>query len=198
MIQYNAEHLCRPGEFIHYDRAKLSFHSTARDNLVSSMRGDWLLMLDCDHTFEPDILHRLLHRMTTHNVDVVTAVYTFKGGLHSPVLFTGDDNQPIGNWEDGVDLIPCDSAGAGTLLVRRSVFDRIQTELKESPFAIEYPFGEDHSFFRRLRKLGIKAYFDPRIESHHLVTRRLSLADYDRKGAVVGERQKVIGQKIEA
>ena len=32
------------------------------------------------------------------------------------------------------------------------------SRLKENPFDIIPPYGEDHSFFMRLKKLGIKAY----------------------------------------
>jgi hypothetical protein len=85
----------------------------------------------------------------------------------------------ITNWENK-QLIPIDSAGAGTLLIRRNVIERIGAELKEEPFSITPPYSEDNSFFSRTRKLGIQAYCTPYIESLHLRTQPLSSADYER------------------
>ena len=65
-------------------------------------------------------------------------------------------------------------------MIRRSVIERIRDELKESPFGRIHPLGEDHSFFKRLERLGIPAYCDARIESHHLAVKPIKAEDYDR------------------
>lgn len=182
MMQYNAEFLCGPNEYIHLDRAKVSFHAFARNRLADNMRGDWLLMLDTDHQFEPDLCHRLLDRMDRCNVDVIAGVYAYKNPPHLPTLYHWNENdglEQIGKWEGRATLFECGSAGAGALMVRRKVFDRIEEELKEGPFSVIHPWGEDHSFFSRLKKLGIKAYFDPRIEAKHLAVKPVSIHDYD-------------------
>jgi Glycosyl transferase family 2 len=193
MIQINSELLCNIGEYVYYNRAKASFHSMARNSLVDAMQGDWLLMFDTDHAFEPDICVRMVHRMNKYDIDVLSGVYTYKMPPFAPLLFKEEEDQfrVIGKWEGGVDLYPMDSAGAGCLLVKRSVFDKIRKELKQSPFDIEYPFGEDHSFFRRCKKLGINTWFDPRIECHHLAVVRRNVSELE--GCVFNEKQKVKG-----
>jgi hypothetical protein len=193
MVQFNAECLCGPGERVHYARSALSFHAAARNSLVDSMMGDWLLMLDADHRFEPDIAARMLDRMDSAGIDVLTGMYQFKQPPHSPVLYlaNGDYFAPLGSWRPAdvssdVSLFPVDACGAGCLMVRRPVFARIKDELGGGPFDVIPPFGEDMSFCKRLQQLGIKVYCDPRIECHHLQVRALSLADYDRGAYEVG------------
>lgn len=204
LIQFTNESLCEPGKYVHWDRAKVSFHAYARNTLADRMAGDWLLMLDTDHSFEPDIAVRMLDRLERYDIDVLVGCYTFKMPPYIPTLFRTVPAEkeggipsfvPIGKWESDADadaaLQPVDSAGAGCLMVRRKVFDRIREELKEEPFDIIPPLGEDHSFFVRLKKLGISAWFDPRIEFPHLTTRSLSLADFDVSAVQLSERQPV-------
>jgi hypothetical protein len=184
LVQYNAEYLCRPGEFVHYDRAKVSLHDYARNTLVERIRGDWLLMVDADHAFEPDLAARLLRKLDEYQCDVVTAVYVHKHPPHTPVLYqyNGQGMEPIHDWDRRAEAFQIGSAGAGSLLVKRSVFTRIKSELKEGPFDRIAPFGEDHSFFIRLHRLGIAAFAVPSIESPHLEVRKTSLADHHPHG----------------
>jgi hypothetical protein len=197
MCAYNAEILCGPDEYVHRTWTQKSFHSAARNELVGEMRGDWLLMVDTDHWFEPDLTARMLDRLNTFEVDVVCGVYTFKTPPYLPVLYQFNENtglgRVIGDWNatgEGVlgnELVQVDAAGAGCLMVRASVYDRVFAELGEKPFDSVRHLGEDMSFFERLKRLGIKSYFDPRIECHHLEVRRTSLADCNRAAYIVGQ-----------
>lgn len=195
MIAYNYEYLCMPNEFIYYDRAKVSYHSFARNSLVERMKGDWLLQLDTDHRFDPDLVARMLNKMNIHGIDVLVGVYCYKGSPNSPVLYswTGKGYVPIAAWDEKADIFEIGSAGAGCLMVKRSVFDRIRTELKQNPFDEEFPFSEDHSFFNRLRKLGIKAYACPTIEAEHLRVEPVRLADFKPSSEMLGNRIEVGG-----
>jgi glycosyltransferase involved in cell wall biosynthesis len=198
MIQYNKEYLATPGQDVFYTRATISFHVAARNYLVDNMMGDWLLMLDTDHVFEPDIAVRMLHMMNKHDVDVLTGLYQFRNAPHSPVLFTISDDgktlSAIGDWDPGVELLQVGSAGGGCLMVRRKVYDRIRDELKCGPFDISYPFSEDHSFFFRLNTLGIKAYCALNIKANHLGYKEIGLDDYDKSILAMSERSMVEGR----
>lgn len=201
MVQYNCEALCEPGQYIHYNHSKVSFHAAARNQLVNEMRGDWLLMLDTDHRFDPDICTRMIDRMNVYNVDVLTGLYQYKTHPHSPVLYMkcGELFSSIVSWRPGdkpMDLFSVDSTGGGCLLVKKSVYKRISDELHENPFDIAPPLGEDHSFFRRLEKLGVKVYCDPRIECNHLMTKTITMKDYDKTDLGEGEEMAVDAIKV--
>ena len=200
MIEYNNDYLVEPNQRIYYDKASASFHSFARNSLVQRMKGDWLLMLDTDHVFDPDLACKMTQRMYMHNVDVITGFYQYKFPPYAPVLyrFIKGGHAIIGDWDKDIEFQQVDSAGAGCLLVRRSVFQRITNELKEEPFDIIPPYGEDHSFFYRLRKLKIKAYFDSTIQYNHIVYRPVTLDDYEKEkdNLLMGKVKKKVEGRI--
>lgn len=186
MLQYNYEYLGP----IKYDKATVSYHSFARNSLVDNMQGDWLLQLDTDITFEPDLLARMLHKADKFGVGVLAALYLYKSPPHPPVAYNFDpkakEKHILGDWQKDADLIPLKSAGAAALLVRRSVFDKIKSELQQSPFDIyskdNTPLSEDHSFFERCWKLKIPTYTAPDLWVNHLMYKELTEKDYNKEG----------------
>ena len=192
MVQYNHDYVCDPGERIYYIRATNSFHSFARNTMVKQFKGDWLLMMDTDHSFQPDILSRMLRVLTLKpEVQVLSALYQYKGPPHAPKLYrfgkTYKDFNVLGKWDipkntnktGGKFLVPIDMAGAGCLLIKREVFEKMKKRFKEDPFDIIHPYGEDNSFFLRLKKIGIQAYCDPTIEFPHLEYKEITMKDFD-------------------
>lgn len=184
MIQYNSEYLCDPGQRIHYDRAKVSFHSYARNSLARRFYGDWLLMLDTDHSFEPDICARLLHLADKHEVDVISGAYQYVTPPYNlkAYLWDQDHFSPLGDWDRSVEILRVGGVGAGCLLVRRMVYDKIEEELRQNeelvdlakfgrePFSIRNGSSEDLSFFLLCQGLGISAWLAPNVECYHLRT----------------------------
>lgn len=171
MIAYNAEFVEDSTHYIHYDRVKYSDHAPARNTLVDRFYGDWLLMLDTDHEFEPDILRRMLYSLNTYNIDVLSGLYRFKKPPYSPVIYayspSGEGPSPIASWNKDIKILEIGASGAGCLLVRRKVYTTIRGT-GEGAFDRFPGCSEDHSFFRRLKKLGIKSYCDMTIEAQHL------------------------------
>lgn len=173
MIAYNARHI--DGD-IQYLSTTTSYHAQARNQIVDKMQGDWVLMLDTDNKFAPNLLHRMLARMYRHDLDVLVGIYQFKTRPHSPVVFAWNEEATVPNriikFEtqpvDEFNYFEVDVAGAGCLLVRDRVFVRILDELKSNPFDIIPPLGEDFSFFKRLQQLNIQAVCDPAIHVEHL------------------------------
>jgi hypothetical protein len=181
MLIFNSQYLLRPGEYIHLIDTDNSFHSTARNNLVNDMLGDFLFMLDTDHDFEPDILLRMLDILNRGNLDVLTGFYVHRRPPYTPVLFDFNGNEPqqVIDWNRHATLFQVKCAGGGCLLVRRHVFDRIRKEFRCEPFDLIPPLGEDFSFFKRLEILGIPAYMTTDIEAKHLEIRPVGLAEFD-------------------
>jgi hypothetical protein len=191
-VQYGNEFVCRPsqGEYIHLMRSQTSDRAGARNLLAHSFLGEWLLQTDTDHRFEPDMPARMLalfnapHPETGERIDVLTGLYRYRSFPHLPVLYhfdpTTGHHAHIGDLDFTKPLVQVGCAGAGCLLVRRCVFDRIREELHEDPFAEMNPFSEDFSWFTRLRKLGIKVYVAPQIRSDHLLIKPVTDDMFDR------------------
>jgi GT2 family glycosyltransferase len=174
--QISNEYLCNPGDFIHWMKAGASYHATSRNELAANFLGGWLLFLDLDHQFFPDLIVRLVSLMEKEKVDVLSGLYRYKAAPFLPTAYDWKEDiqayQFKADWskEKGKQIVPVDCCGAGCLLVRRKVFDRIREELREEPFDIIHPYSEDFGFFNRLRKLKIPAYIAPEIEYFHTIT----------------------------
>lgn len=183
LIAYNYEAFCKDGEYVHMIRSPMSFHAAARNYLVGHMLGDWLLMLDTDHEFPPDLCHRMVEAMYYYRVPVITGVYRHKSLPHGPVLYhyweDKDIFAAIAEWDAEVKAFQVDSAGAGVLLIHGSVLERIEKDLNERPFDIRPGYSEDVSFFLRLRELNITTFCLTGAEANHLIMSPITAKHYD-------------------
>lgn len=196
LIQFSYEYHLQQGESIYFNRARISYHAMARNGLVKEMQGDWLLQLDTDHQFEPDVLVRLLQIMRDCNADVVSALYHNKSFPHPATVYAFDEEgkpRVIGDWPKETRAFQVDSCGAGTLLVKREVFDRIESELHEEPFNPIATLGEDHSFFTRCKRLGIRCFVAPAVESYHMAIHPVRHSDSALDSMSLGDGPEVEG-----
>lgn len=200
MIAYNQEFICQPNEYIHLIKPGFSEHASARNSLVDNAFGEWLFMLDCDHQFDPDILARLLRIMNKYDLPVVCGLYQFREEPHPAVLFTHGPRPEkpfelidfnIKDFPRDKEIMQIASAGAGCLLVKTSVFERIKAELGEKAFSHKPPFSEDHSFFLRLKELQIPVFCAPWVECHHIHHVKLRIEDHDNSDIKYMERREV-------
>jgi GT2 family glycosyltransferase len=170
MVAYNNEYLLQENEQIYYNFANVSYHSMARNRLAREIRGNWILMLDTDQTFPPDVLVRLLWIADQYEIDVLTGLYHQKAEPYNPIIYMlNDDNrfEHIVGWDKDKVIIPIDSAGGGCLLIRNHV---LKTMFGKGmlPFAEIEGNSEDHSFFRKLKTLGVRSYCAPDVRVNHL------------------------------
>jgi len=143
--------------------------------MLAHPEAQWVQMWDDDHVFAADTLLRLLDR----NVDVVVPLYTQRQPPFFPCLFKeehADGSFQICRWEDleGRDgLMSVVSAGAGGLLVRRHVIEKLAgLDAREKPewFERQGKTGEDHLFFKKCREAGFTVYADLDTRLEHLTT----------------------------
>ena len=193
LIQFSEKNLCGKDEMILYNKANVSWHEMGRNQLVEEMEGDWLLQLDTDHVFAPDMLVRLLELKKKYDYPVISGCYMYKHPPHGPVagIWQGDKSlSPILDWDRTQEVIPVGAVGAGALLVDRKVFAKIKRELGEAPFTITEGLSEDYSFCRRCRILGIPVGLAVNVQCHHTIRTVLDLEDYtppaDAKKVLVG------------
>lgn len=166
---------------LHYTTATVSYHELGRKQIVDTFLGDWVLMLDTDHAFSPDLLVRMLEFKKKFGSRVVSGIYQYKHPPHGPVanLWTPDGKlSPLVDWDRKGELLEIGAVGAGCLLVDRSVFNEIKSKLKEDPFAIRPGLSEDFSFCQRCKELNIPIDLAMKIECHHVIRTILSIQDY--------------------
>lgn len=183
LILYNREFLETEG-YIHYNKASVSYHELGRSEIVNDMRGDWIFMLDTDHMFAPDLLDRMLFLMEKEKLEVLSGTYQYKRPPHGIVanLWTSPSKEdkgltPILDWDRKAPLIQIGACGGGVLLVKRSVFSKIN-EAGFSPFAKVEGLSEDYSFCYRCKQLDIPVFLAPQIQSHHVINNPLFIQDY--------------------
>lgn len=141
----------------------------------------YLLFLDCDMTHPPDLPARLVR----HDEAVVTARYHMrKAPFHAVALqWEGPnefDSRPL---RDGhhprrtkTGLIPIDFGGAGALLIRRDVLERMRDRDGENWFRYsrqtrppyELRISEDMAFYKGAREAGFQPYVDWGLECGHI------------------------------
>jgi len=192
MAIYNAKKFKKP---IHYDVVRSSSQAVSRNVIAKQIIGDWVLMIDTDQTFDPDLAYRMIKVMNERKLHILTGAYIYKKKPYLPTIYFWDKKKncyrSVEHWvtkKKKLDIFQCHAAGAGCLLVKRWVFDYIQQELNEDPFTIRKPFdnpksdplGEDLSFFDRCRQLDIQVICDPRITVGHLIPHSVEVGhEYD-------------------
>ncbi len=145
---------------------------------------EWLLFLDADMVFPPHTVRRLLN----WNVDVVSGLYSYKGGAHGyePVVeWTGNGaDRAIG---DQGGLVDVKRVGAGCLLIRRRVVkDKVITPWFE---ANAEDIQEDVAFCRKVRAAGLKVHVDTSLVVGHLTPVAVT-PDFGYAQQIVGEIQR--------
>ncbi len=189
LVIFSREAMCDVNQHIHVDIVRFSDHAPARNALSERFLGDWILFLDMDHNFEADLLVRMVELANSAEVDVLTALYRLKSPPYSPVIFSRASGtlNPIASWEPAdLRLMEIAAAGAGCLWVRRKVFEAI-AKTGEGPWDRMPGLSEDHSLFRRLEKLEIKAFCAPRIKANHLRIKGVDDEDAELHGFSVSE-----------
>lgn len=183
LMLYSQRQLCQKDEYIHYAQGCASYHFLGRNQLAANFKGDWILMVDGDHSFAPDLLVRLLDLKNRTNSLVVSGIYQIKAPPHRPVVnFWGPDGNsliPLMDWDRSLFEFEVGTVGGGALLIDKKVFQILAAKFpNEEPFDQIGKFSEDYSFCRRCRDAGIPIILGSQLETHHLITTALSVEDY--------------------
>ena len=161
-----------------------------RDTLVYSARNtmaltaslreyDYLLWLDSDMEFEPDLLERLYAEMEEEKLDVLSGLYFKRTKPTAPVILEHLDwrvnkDGEVEREAEEYKFYPRDrlfevaGAGTGCMLTRVSIYKEVMKKFGITPFQPLPNLGEDYSFCWRLGQLGIKIHCDSRIKLGHV------------------------------
>lgn len=159
--------------------------------------AEWLLFVDSDMGFEPDLIERLLSAADPEERPVVGGLcfaqrfYGIGPGeavrtLWQPTLYTrvtyGDGKvswDPAYNYSSDA-VVKVDGSGAACVLIHRTVLERIDGGWFTPLVIGEGPehAGEDISFFERLYGLGVPVYVNTAAKTSHMKEQWFTEADY--------------------
>ena len=137
-----------------------------RERLVRKAQNEQcthLLFIDSDMYFESDILEKLM----AHDKDIVGAEYAYRELPRRSVIKSAAN---VTITEIPKELFKCYSIGGGLVLIKMSVFNKIETPWFHMP-ATEYgstAMGHDVFFCQQARKAGYEIWCDPTLSIGHI------------------------------
>lgn len=148
----------------------------ARNNLARQAiqsEADWVLWLDSDMVFTPDLLQRMLKVCTENHIDFLTGVCFRRKPPYTPCLFDRLDKIDKGasyttfmSVPDGIFKVGgCGFAG---VLMSADVLLGVAAKYHGRMFDPLEGFGEDVSFCWRARQCGYDIFCDSSIELGHV------------------------------
>jgi hypothetical protein len=129
-----------------------------------------ILFIDDDMAYKPDALLKLLE----HDVDIVSGLYLSRAYPHHAFVFDLADEDgscfPMYLTPGGPRLKPIEAAGFGFLLIRMTVFDKLEKPYVRLGELNKEEWCDDIGFFNRIRQAGIKSYVDMDVMIGHMGT----------------------------
>ena len=158
---------------------QISFHKgsliyTARNALLETALkadADWMLWLDSDMVFAPDLLEQMFRTAEKEQTEFVTGVYFRRVEPYTPTLFaTLEMDPPSWTNADEIPDKPFEVAGCGfgAVLVSMQVVWDVCNKFGANPFNPLEGMGEDLAFCWRARQCGYKIIADPSLSLGHM------------------------------
>lgn len=142
-----------------------------RNNLVRESLetgSEWLLFLDDDQAFQPDLLVRLLQ----HEQPIVASLYMQRQVPFAPVAYTHQDSETftvtplyLNDYLTDHGLVEVAAAGTGGMLIRSEVFRKLDDPWFEHGHA-----SEDLIFCEKARDAGFPIFCDLQARMGHITT----------------------------
>lgn len=160
--------LSRRGEKVQMNILKGFYVHNYREQLVEralASGATHLMFIDSDMTFLPDAVPTLLSR----HQDIVGAPYVWKTPPHENIvkLIRGGELVSAG-YDVGRQPFPCYSVGTGFMLVKMTVFSKVDPPWFRIEQEGQKMIGEDVSFCRRAAEAGCSVWCDPTIPIGHI------------------------------
>ena len=150
----------------------------ARNNLARQAiqaEADWVLWLDSDMVFSPDLLQRMMKVCTEYDIDFLTAVCFRRKPPYSPCLFDKLERLPDDKGASYTALMSVPDGrfqvggcGFAGVLMSTDVLMSVAAKFNGRMFDPLPGFGEDVSFCWRARQCGYEIWADSDIEMGHV------------------------------
>lgn len=159
-----------------------------------------ILFLDSDTVLPYDMIARFLKFMEMDHVHMMSGIYYQKNIPFRTTQFMEFDEKKstrirVADYQEG-ELVKIQSAGAGALLIKREVFDRIEQPYFKfilSDTGNRY-LGEDIYFFRKTEEAGLNLYVDTSIICQHMNGTTMFPAVFEQGFLEIGEASKKMGE----
>lgn len=141
------------------------------DHWYDTNLSDWILWVDSDIVLNLDALYLLWHAADAETAPIVSGVYFISKEPEGttmrpfPCVFRdrGDEGIEYLHPLPEMELVDCDLAGFGILMMHRSVVEKMREKLPSKNFFTEEFgegddkfVGEDIVFFRKMKEAGIQ------------------------------------------
>jgi GT2 family glycosyltransferase len=134
-----------------------------------------IMQIDADVIFSPFAIEQLV----AHDKDIVGASYNFKCfqlpdakefGVASAVKLFGEHGEPINPPPGGLpsELFKCYGLPGGFVLIKMSIFDKLEMPYFANVWEPTRYVGEDIYFCEKARKAGFDIWCDPTIKVYHV------------------------------
>lgn len=159
---------------------------TARNNLSAraiQLGADYVLWLDSDMVFAPDILERLFADYSAGKGDIISGLYFRRVAPFKPVLFSAVESTAEGPFTAEPESIPDDvfeiaGCGFGCVLMPTEVLMDVIGKYG-NPFDPINGMGEDLSFCWRARQCGYRIVCDPAVSLGHVANMVVDRSFFD-------------------
>ena len=151
--------------------------AAARNRGIAEARGQWIAYTDDDQWNEPDWLYQLIVAARESDVDCIGGCVELELPLGAALPLTFVTSSILGqkrNREGQIKRL-MDSPGTGSLMIRRTVFNKVGVFNDALLWG-----GEDAELMLRIHGAGIPVWFTPRSVVHHMIPPHRLTEDYFR------------------
>lgn len=145
----------------------------AMDALASEV--DYVMWLDSDIIYPANIICKLM----AANKDMVTGIYHKRTAPYTPCVYklVEDKLQPYLDYPEDK-LFKVEAAGFGCMLMKAKVIKAVYDKFGGCFFPVNGVGGEDLSFIRRAKDVGIEVWCDSSVKCGH-IGRQVIMPDKD-------------------
>jgi hypothetical protein len=158
-----------------------SLHLLGHDRSPAKNRNDLIqaaIDTECTHVLliDDDMAYRsnALNQLLEHDKDIVSCLYLSRAYPHPPLVFDLADEKgaafPLYLMGEQPRLVPIVAAGFGFLLMKTSIFEKLEKPYVRMGELNPEEWCDDIGFFKRVREAGIQSYCDLDCQVGHMGT----------------------------
>lgn len=165
--------LIKPQNFdFHFSRGGYidSQRNSAVDYMLKNPDFTHIFFVDSDMVVQKDALIKLFKQ----EKEIISGLYFHRNPPHEPHLYKMENNSLLSIKDYAKDtVIECDAVGAGCLLIKRDVFEKLLDKVKsadgQSQFFVTTPtIGEDIFFCELAKQNSFQIFCDTSVKCGHI------------------------------